>query len=93
MAWSPFFPGFPANPKDQSEKTPLQILKFVEFFLRKVSFIVLEWHELVMSKLQKFQVNYCSAQSISSRGKPGTSASSKAVVACDVSVMGGNFFP
>lgn len=50
----------------------------------------MEWHELVVSKLQKFQVNYGSAQS---RGKPGISALSKAVVACDVSGMGAIFSP
>lgn len=38
MAWSPFFPGFPANPKDQSQKTPLQILNFVIFFLKESIF-------------------------------------------------------
>lgn len=62
-------------------------------FLRKIFFIVLEWHKLVTFKLWKFQVNYGSGQSISSRGKPGISASSKAVVACDVSGTGGILFP
>lgn len=71
-------------------KKPTSNFKFVGFFEGNYFFIVMEWHELVVSKLQKFQVNYGSAQS---RGKPGISALSKAVVACDVSGMGAIFSP